>query len=375
MTTSESNIHDVNTTHSTEPAITLETIKRRFLALHNNHMRSQWFSFFRHSGVNDTMNIQAIVAHAQGNSPGFTGQRSYEVLLSLAYMNQQKQVTGTLKTLLESENYRLSDRDSLDAFSSENETVSPALPPIEEGLFNNNPMLVNFLDNYDKKLDNFGNTPLTKFIAERVYGINEAQYNDGPRDEIIIFIRDLCELAKSDIRAQYLLTKANQTTEFSLGLTSAGYPINTPLMLLVKTGDLEAVNMLLPFYESENLMKTSPRGNNPLHIASITGQIDMIKALEKRALELGILEALQEQKSIVGKTAPELLEALYQVPRSSLFDYFLDFANPQLGGEEINKAVVGGAGKKVFQVRQEIVRHARELGLEYQPASQGKLKP
>ena len=95
---------------------------------------------------------------------------------------------------------------------------------------------------------NLGNTPLTLFLAVRIFDERDA-YKEKYEAEILVVITKLCALAKTDKTAQKLLTTANKLTTNGQG----GDPSNTPLMLLVKkVGHVEAVKLLLPFYTTKD---------------------------------------------------------------------------------------------------------------------------
>ena len=199
--------------------------------------------------------------------------------------------------------------------------------------------------------DTFGNTPLTEFLASKIFegftAYNEKKYSV----EIKRVLTKLCELANSSESARQLLTMPNAPQ------ANREYPIeelalNTPLMLLVKAGDCEAVEQVLPFYSTaEELMITTPRKNNVFHIVSITGQANMLKLLITRATELGA--DYRNQKNILEKTPHELVMELKRVR----FGNFRKFLSSQLGGEEINKAPAAGDGdSEVVQFYQRVNR-------------------
>ncbi|WP_019217551.1 ankyrin repeat domain-containing protein [Legionella tunisiensis] len=200
--------------------------------------------------------------------------------------------------------------------------------------------------------DEMANTPLTAFLAARVFN-SMSKYLESYQQDVLDLLRKLCELAKTSKTAQELLTTANnQNMELSPEMIEMGMPSNTPLMLLIKAGDSEAVKLLLPFYSAEDLMKATPRGNSLLHIAAITGQADVLMLLKNRALELGVWSQLKEYENKKGCTAFDILDGFRLLSRQCLFKDLLDYADDFLGGEEINKAAVSDQGKRrVYEVR------------------------
>lgn len=196
--------------------------------------------------------------------------------------------------------------------------------------------------------DQIGNTPLTSFLAARVFSsLNE--YKELYQQEIKSVLTRLCELAKTSKTTQKLLTTPNEpNVEINTNLTKSGMPVNTPLMLLVKAGDIEAVKLVLPFYSAEELLRTTPRGNSVFHIASITGQEEILVELKNRAQELNIWNAYREHKNNAGYTAYQMLTELYST--KNFFQNLLDFSDSFLGGEEINKVAVSDQGQKRVHV-------------------------
>lgn len=198
--------------------------------------------------------------------------------------------------------------------------------------------------------DALGNTPLTGFLAIRTFNSLEDYRNLHQRTIKSVLTR-LSELAKTSKSAQQLLiTPNNPDIEENANTIRNGLPLNTPLMLLVKAGDYEAVKLVLPFYSAEDLMRTTPRGNSVFHIASITGQNEILIALKRRAEELNIWNVYKEHKNSKGYTAYQMLSELFST--KNLFQNIIDFSNQFLGGEEINKAAVSNNGEnKVLVAR------------------------
>jgi hypothetical protein len=198
--------------------------------------------------------------------------------------------------------------------------------------------------------DEMANTPLTFFLAMRVFN-SSSDYMELHHQEVITLLAKLGDLAKTSKAARDLLITANnQNVALNPSLIKNGMPSNTPLMLLVKAGDSEAIRLILPFYSAEELMRPTPRGNSVFHIAAITGQHQVLSLLKNRAEELNIWQRLKSQQNKAGYTAYDMLEALFS--RQAGFKNILDFSDPLLGGEEINKVAASDHGQKsVYQVR------------------------
>lgn len=196
--------------------------------------------------------------------------------------------------------------------------------------------------------DEFGNTELTSFLAKSVYEGNYA----ADQQKISTRIKELVSLAASDVNARELLITPNnpRTAERELN-PKVGFPLNTPLMLMVKAGDIECVKLLLPFYSRENLLTSTLRENSVFHIAAITGQREILVALINRAQELNMGDVLNENENICHHTPKQMLDALFLKDNS--WKNFLDFCDDYLGGEEINKAACKryGYDAKVFNYR------------------------
>ncbi|STX41644.1 Uncharacterised protein [Legionella donaldsonii] len=211
--------------------------------------------------------------------------------------------------------------------------------------------------------DEMANTPLTVFLAARVFN-SRSKYLESYHQEVLDLLVKLCELAKTSKTAQALLITANnQNMALSPEMIQMGMPSNTPMMLLIKAGDSEAVKLLIPFYSAEDLLKATPRGNSLLHIAAITGQVDVLMLLKNRALELGVWSQLKEYENQKGFTAFDILDSFRLLPRSCLFKNLLDYADDFLGGEEINKAAVSNQGKRcLYEVRsKELLQFAEDV--------------
>ncbi len=180
--------------------------------------------------------------------------------------------------------------------------------------------------------DGYGNTELTSFIAGPVF----SNY-DINREAILEKIQTLSVLAKTDEHARQLLITPNCPGLISReNSQETGFPLNTPLMLMIKAGDVECVQLLLPFYLKDDLMTPTLRGNSVFHIAAITGQGEILDALEKHAETLNIQNVLIETKNHSHHTPEQILKALFM--RDNCFKNFLVLCDKYLGGDEINKA-------------------------------------
>lgn len=157
----------------------------------------------------------------------------------------------------------------------------------------------------------------------------------------------------------------NQST-FDEKYIKDGFPQNTPLCLLVKAGNLEGSQAILPVYEKKDLLFTTPRGNSALHLAVITGQILLAKAILDRANELGIAEELVGLKNGAGKTVNDMFPLF--IDKKLTYNNFLETVNPFLGAE-INKTSISKKSDFIHQVRQlifpELTKIAgRHIGLK-----------
>ena len=211
-----------------------------------------------------------------------------------------------------------------------------ALKIIEEFKKNPNPI--------PKKGNALGNTPLTAFLAMEVF-CSRTNYLSKSSQYIQDVLTELCMLARRssedrELVRKLLTTPNNPDLQKNAEQIANGLPVNTPLMLLVKAGDSNAVQIVLPFYSAEDLMKTTPRGNSVFHIASITGQKETLLMLREQAETVGIWEAYTTSKNKLGHTAYDMLSALVNVNRSNLFQSIVEFAYPYLGADEVNKAAV-----------------------------------
>lgn len=247
----------------------------------------------------------------------------------------------------------LSTRDA-PLYNHKSMTSSSKIELIESTL-----MLKEFETNPNSN-DPIGNTPLTDFLGQRVFN-TLSDYTSLHQQEIKAVLTQLCALAKTSKSALSLLTSPNNPNlEINADLIQNGLPLNTPLMLMVKAGDLEAVKLLLPFYSAADLMITTPRGNSVFHIASITGQEEVLVALKNRAQELNIWNVYKEHKNREGHTAFQMLTALYSTRQ--FFNNLLDFSAFFLGGEEINKAAVSNQGQcQVYMARKGAVKFYKSL--------------
>ena len=193
----------------------------------------------------------------------------------------------------------------------------------------------------------FGNTELTSFLAESVFSGNYA----ADQQKISTRIKELVALAASDVNARELLITPNNPHQSSRDMDpKQGVPLNTPLMLMVKAGDLECVKRLLPFYSRENLLTSTLRGNTVFHIAAITGQREILVALENQAQRLDMRDVLRTHRNNSDYTPYDMLQALFL--RENSFKNFFDFSRVYLGGEEINKAACARGRENVCLYKQ-----------------------
>lgn len=196
-----------------------------------------------------------------------------------------------------------------------------------------NQALILELENEGEDLPPIINTGLTKLLQKYTFTSQIIDFHDL-HDLLKALVEEA--LTYQNPHAKWALTRPNNPQSKVEDLSEIGLPQNTPLALLVKAGNLEGSQLILPVYGKENLLFTTPRGNTVLHLALITGQMKLAAAIINRAKELNILSELLNMKNRVGKTADDLL-ALFQ-QKDHLFKNFLDVINPYLGGDEINKA-------------------------------------
>lgn len=187
------------------------------------------------------------------------------------------------------------------------------------------------------------NTGMTNLLQNYTFSTDLLPY-----EELNQFLEKLAikAISESNKTAQLALTRPNNHEQLSLTLSliNAGFPQNTPLILLVKAGNLDGVKIILEAYQREDLLFSTPRGNTALHLAILTGQINIALAIANRARELDCFDSLMEIKNKVDQT-PEmmydsLIKELISNDKRFLFRPFLDYAEPLLGGEEVNKAII-----------------------------------
>ncbi len=204
--------------------------------------------------------------------------------------------------------------------------------------------------------DEMGNTALTDYLQS--FTFDSEEHYQANRQALWAKLNKLAALAEDNPSIARLLQTPNQPAQEALQqYAQVGMPSNTPLMLMVKLGDKRAVDILLPYYDAASILHQTPRGNTLLHIAIITGQADVALAIIERAKSLGVLSVLLALENAAGKSPADILEALVYVGgKASLFRSLLDFTDTQLGGEEINKALVS-QNKRLFEARNGIVSH------------------
>lgn len=217
----------------------------------------------------------------------------------------------------------------------------------------------------EKKVDDtqrIVNTGLTELLIHYTFTSDSLKF-----DDLHDLLKALVEeaLIHHNSHAKLALTRPNNPQNKLEDLEGAGFPQNTPLALLVKAGNLEGSQLILPVYGKEDLLFTTPRGNTVLHLALVTGQMKLAAAIMNRAKELNILSELLNMKNRVDTTADDLL-SLFQ-SKDHLFKNFLDVVNPCLGGDEINKAWIGfhtdldlfyNCRNRLFSELKDITEHA-----------------
>ncbi len=213
----------------------------------------------------------------------------------------------------------------------------------------------------EKEIDNrphIINTGLTELLAHYTFTTVSLKF-----DDLHDLLKALVEeaLTHHNPHAKLALTRPNNPQTKVKDLNGTGFPQNTPLALLVKAGDLEGSQLILPVYEKEDLLFTTPRGNTVLHLAIITGQMKLAAAIINRAKELNILQEILEMKNNASKTANDMLTLFLLLPKNHLFKDFLDVVNPYLGGDEINKAWIGHQTHEVFKRRSHLISELIEI--------------
>ena len=206
------------------------------------------------------------------------------------------------------------------------------------------------------------NTPLTEVLAQYTFGTKE-HYDKNIKD-LNTRLQELAVKAKTgDLQAESALRTPNNEGEiFTPELVANGMPQNTPLALLVKMGNTEGCKILLPAYDAEALMFKNPRGNTVLHLAIVTGQMEVALAIMARADELHRLDDLLGVENNIGKNADIMLASILKLNRDEGFKPFLDLADSCFGGEEINKALIYARDPKPllpFQVRSNMVKEIK----------------
>lgn len=195
-------------------------------------------------------------------------------------------------------------------------------------------------DSYDR----IQNTGLTSMLAPIAFSADlpiPPDFND--------LLKRLADAAKNNNpHAKAALITPNNAGEI---IDDMDFPQNTPLLLLVKMGHSEGVKSIVQVYETPDLMAVTPRGNSALHLAIITGQWNMAVEILKRASELAILDDVLAMKNRAGNTADDMLKIVSERRSQKLFNNYLDIVDPLLGGEELNKARMGGLTTKFHVIR------------------------
>ena len=206
--------------------------------------------------------------------------------------------------------------------------------------------------------DEFGNTGFTKKLAEWAFPVGKS-----PEQKVSAYLDAVIKASASNKeQLKSIFRTPNEPHDITSG---DGYPVNTPLMLLVKMGGedaLSAIEKMLPYYDQESLLKTTPRGNNPLHIAVFTGQFDVAMALVKRAEELGCLDALLSAQNNKRKTPDLIMRGLCQRQPFGKTEQgqLVDASTDVLGGEEIDKAAVNKSNPQIGDICKLFILEAKK---------------
>lgn len=196
------------------------------------------------------------------------------------------------------------------------------------------------------------NTGLTDILQYFVFGKEESY--KANKKKIDTLLQHLATTASNGSHhALTALQRPNNPNNTEFKNPAAGMPRNSPLCLLVKMGNLEGAQHILPVLQADDLLFTTPRGNSALHLAVATGQIELVFAIMHRAEKLNILEDLLAIKNVAEKIADDFLKALL-TDTSKRFHAAVDVLNPLFGGEEINKALVNANNPLLFIVRNKI---------------------
>lgn len=187
------------------------------------------------------------------------------------------------------------------------------------------------------------NTYLTEVLA--LYGFGEAVDTEA----LFIINKFLSSLmdcvVKGDINALELLKRSNNHLE-KIGVDKSGFPQNNPLLLLIKGMNTRGVQTILPAYNGADLLFTTPYGNTALHIAVITGQLDLAYLIMLRAEQCGVFDELINKPNNMGKTADDMFALLKD--KNITFKRLDHIHDEYFGGEEMRKALVSLPVNGVF---------------------------
>lgn len=222
------------------------------------------------------------------------------------------------------------------------------------------------------------NTGLTDILHQ--YAFTTESINKQNVNNLLTKLVDEALIYKNE-NARLALTRPNNfndsTKDFNdvhvIKLIEEGFPQNTPLALLVKANNLEGAKLVLSVYQVKDLLFTTPRGNNILHLAIATAQGELVLDIMKRAKELGILGDLLSMKNIKGFTASDLFSQI-MMDKKDLFANYLTVINPYLGGDEINKAGVYHQYSKHHcrtKLIMDLMTHSEILEKSESPGNQG----
>lgn len=305
-----------------------------------------WNRFLRSMGLRKWV----VLRVANGNQEGFLKVNAESLRKRLGI--EAKEFKTLLKHSIDFTDTVLSKISPSSVSSSPTETTSDLVPPLDEVKIERYlnhperfPELSRIVDeNWIK------NTGLTWILAGNAF----MNISTPIPENLNILLDQLVAAALNNHQeALVALTLPNNPGEVIVDKdwSLSGMPQNTPLCLLVKMGNLIGVKKVLQVYDERSLLAVTPRGNTPLHLAIITGQWDMAVAIMKRADQLNVLDRLLALKNVAGKTADDMFQLLTTRDSKINFKVFLDVVDPFLGGEEVNKARMGGIRTSFLDIR------------------------
>lgn len=243
------------------------------------------------------------------------------------------------------------------AVSSENATAQPSTerPPDEAKSDDERPPL-----EISEKLatDGSSNTQVsTEKANDEIISLSDSLVRDAcgdaqSFDQINALLKRLVNevLENDDQMARSQVTRPFDPEK----IDSQYYSRNTPLALLIKAANTEGALIILPVYETAELLETTPHGNSALHLAVVTGQMKVAYAIIARANALGLCDALVNIENHAGKTADDLFRLFDPKDKTHLHDRYLDVLEPYVGKNEIPNT--SGRHSEAFFVRRTKVR-------------------